>query len=206
MIQPPRERTLSAGRAARSRGVAAKPPQRLGLRARSAVTRFRALARTQAGEVAERLKAPHSKCGILARVSRVRIPPSPPRSRQTAASGYRPTRDCEVDRDAATAEILGDLLGHGSGLLVAPEGPDGAAVARQRPARAGAQQCVLMGSVGRVHGTRYSCDERSNARGRARLLCRTDDIQQRISITVRPNRLGAARRGRRPGCAPPARR
>ena len=30
------------------------------------------------GEVAERLKAPHSKCGILARVSRVRIPPSPP--------------------------------------------------------------------------------------------------------------------------------
>jgi hypothetical protein len=30
------------------------------------------------GEVAEWLKAPHSKCGILARVSRVRIPPSPP--------------------------------------------------------------------------------------------------------------------------------
>jgi hypothetical protein len=28
--------------------------------------------------VAEWLKAPHSKCGILARVSRVRIPPSPP--------------------------------------------------------------------------------------------------------------------------------
>src|SRR6185312_8057922 len=31
------------------------------------------------GEVAEWLKAPHSKCGILARVSGVRIPPSPPR-------------------------------------------------------------------------------------------------------------------------------
>src|SRR5574339_316355 len=30
------------------------------------------------GEVAEWLKAPHSKCGILARVSGVRIPPSPP--------------------------------------------------------------------------------------------------------------------------------
>ena len=28
--------------------------------------------------MAEWLKAPHSKCGILARVSRVRIPPSPP--------------------------------------------------------------------------------------------------------------------------------
>src|SRR5215213_6764642 len=31
------------------------------------------------GEVAERLKAPHSKCGIRATVSGVRIPPSPPR-------------------------------------------------------------------------------------------------------------------------------
>ena len=36
------------------------------------------LAGNELGEVAERLKAPHSKCGILARVSRVRIPPSPP--------------------------------------------------------------------------------------------------------------------------------
>ena len=32
------------------------------------------------GEVAEWLKAPHSKCGVLARVSGVRIPPSPPNS------------------------------------------------------------------------------------------------------------------------------
>ena len=31
------------------------------------------------GEVAEWSNAPHSKCGILARVSGVRIPPSPPR-------------------------------------------------------------------------------------------------------------------------------
>src|ERR1035441_290571 len=30
------------------------------------------------GEVAERLNAPHSKCGIRATVSGVRIPPSPP--------------------------------------------------------------------------------------------------------------------------------
>ena len=32
----------------------------------------------EAGEVAEWSNAPHSKCGILARVSGVRIPPSPP--------------------------------------------------------------------------------------------------------------------------------
>ena len=32
------------------------------------------------GEVAERLKAPHSKCGIRVTVSWVRIPPSPPRA------------------------------------------------------------------------------------------------------------------------------
>jgi hypothetical protein len=30
------------------------------------------------GEVAERLNAPHSKCGIRVTVSGVRIPPSPP--------------------------------------------------------------------------------------------------------------------------------
>ncbi len=35
------------------------------------------------GEVAEWSKAPHSKCGILARVSWVRIPPSPPGCRDT---------------------------------------------------------------------------------------------------------------------------
>jgi hypothetical protein len=33
------------------------------------------------GEVAERLKAPHSKCGIGASLSGVRIPPSPPSMR-----------------------------------------------------------------------------------------------------------------------------
>ena len=35
-------------------------------------------AHCRCGEVAEWLKAPHSKCGILARVSWVQIPPSPP--------------------------------------------------------------------------------------------------------------------------------
>src|SRR6478672_2252077 len=34
--------------------------------------------KTGSGEVVEWLKAPHSKCGILARVSWVQIPPSPP--------------------------------------------------------------------------------------------------------------------------------
>ncbi len=34
--------------------------------------------REGSGEVAERLKAPHSKCGIGASLSGVRIPPSPP--------------------------------------------------------------------------------------------------------------------------------
>ena len=43
------------------------------------------------GEVAERLKAPHSKCGIPARVSRVRIPPSPPPP-QTGGRYYEPIR------------------------------------------------------------------------------------------------------------------
>ena len=35
---------------------------------------------SKAGEVVEWLKAPHSKCGIRATVSWVRIPPSPPKS------------------------------------------------------------------------------------------------------------------------------
>ncbi len=37
-----------------------------------------ALFHPNCGEVAERLNAPHSKCGIRATVSGVRIPPSPP--------------------------------------------------------------------------------------------------------------------------------
>ena len=40
---------------------------------------------TPRGEVAEWLNAPHSKCGILARVSGVRIPPSPPATPSTSA-------------------------------------------------------------------------------------------------------------------------
>src|SRR6266849_10003346 len=39
------------------------------------------------GEVAEWLNAPHSKCGIRATVSGVRIPPSPPLQNRTANAG-----------------------------------------------------------------------------------------------------------------------
>src|SRR5579863_10225989 len=38
------------------------------------------------GKVAERLKAPHSKCGVRATVPGVRIPPFPP----TESSGFNP--------------------------------------------------------------------------------------------------------------------
>src|ERR1700741_4741827 len=41
------------------------------------------------GEVAEWLNAPHSKCGIGASLSGVRIPPSPPRS----ANNYLKNKD-----------------------------------------------------------------------------------------------------------------
>src|SRR5690606_29646571 len=51
---------------------------------------------TPRGEVAEWLKAPHSKCGILARVSGVRIPPSPPETRP-AISLRRRSRSPAVD-------------------------------------------------------------------------------------------------------------
>ena len=48
-------------------------------RRRAAVTyRAASLRLCPSGEVAEWLKAPHSKCGIRATVSGVRIPPSPP--------------------------------------------------------------------------------------------------------------------------------
>ncbi len=41
------------------------------------------------GEVAERLKAPHSKCGIGASLSGVRIPPSPPDYRSPPSATIR---------------------------------------------------------------------------------------------------------------------
>src|ERR1700681_2251759 len=43
------------------------------------------------GQVAERLKAPHSKCGIRATVSGVRIPPSPPIPNSAPSSPGRET-------------------------------------------------------------------------------------------------------------------
>src|SRR5215207_6211521 len=50
-----------------------------------------------AGEVAERLNAPHSKCGIRATVSGVRIPPSPPlRSQSRFHSKHLRRKTAEV--------------------------------------------------------------------------------------------------------------
>ena len=63
------------------------------LRKEGFVARFRALARPRYGEVAEWLKAPHSKCGILARVSGVRIPPSPPDRRPSLIADDRRSPD-----------------------------------------------------------------------------------------------------------------
>src|SRR5215510_9923708 len=57
------------------------------------------MARLDSGEVAEWLKAPHSKCGILARVSGVRIPPSPPKDEN--AGGGRLPRFLLTSRRAA---------------------------------------------------------------------------------------------------------
>ena len=42
----------------------------------------------RAGQVAERLKAPHSKCGIRVTVSGVRIPPCPPSQNRIADAGH----------------------------------------------------------------------------------------------------------------------
>jgi hypothetical protein len=64
------------------------------------------------------LKAPHSKCGILARVSGVRIPPSPPRAKfsatisraqisriqsRIASRGHRAPGGCQTCEDTASA-------------------------------------------------------------------------------------------------------
>src|SRR3954447_2699995 len=41
------------------------------------------------GEVAEWLKAPHSKCGVRATVSGVRIPPSPPNAQLSVSKAHQ---------------------------------------------------------------------------------------------------------------------
>ena len=64
--------------------------------------------------MAEWLKAPHSKCGILARVSGVRIPPSPPRRRRPKGGALRrdeapwsaPARDARWLIPAARRQVL----------------------------------------------------------------------------------------------------
>jgi hypothetical protein len=55
------------------------------------------------GEVAEWLKAPHSKCGIRVTVSGVRIPPSPPVcSRPTFSTGLASHRNSPLMRASAS--------------------------------------------------------------------------------------------------------
>ncbi len=71
--------TVSPATTAGKRG----PPPRLSNRRRNALSLLDPLVKYSraprtAGEVAERLNAPHSKCGIRVTVSGVRIPPSPP--------------------------------------------------------------------------------------------------------------------------------
>ena len=58
--------------------------------------------RPHAGEVAEWLNAPHSKCGIRATVSGVQIPPSPP--------GFQKDQQNSQVYDMAT--VLAALLAH----------------------------------------------------------------------------------------------
>ena len=78
------------------------------------------------------MKAPHSKCGILARVSRVRIPPSPPlnslisryKTRVPAAAGIGP-KCPRVGGGAPTDQRPRDRPGAGSGARGGPKSPIG---------------------------------------------------------------------------------
>ena len=79
------------------------------------------------GEVAEWLKAPHSKCGILARVSGVRIPPSPPRNKLISIHKTRFrnfvrsvrgfAQDCRPVSDRETASVAVLACSAGPSLL-----------------------------------------------------------------------------------------
>jgi hypothetical protein len=80
-----REECLQVKRAATNVGKFAAWPCDMRLRRGMPAAMYRALSGpapdgTTRGEVAEWSKAPHSKCGIRASVSWVRIPPSPPDS------------------------------------------------------------------------------------------------------------------------------
>jgi hypothetical protein len=91
---PERARAACAGsRPAPARGLA----ERLSVCLSHGADACRATPRSRAGEVAERLKAPHSKCGIRATVSGVRIPPSPPNSHS------RPSASVQSPHRKATA-------------------------------------------------------------------------------------------------------
>jgi hypothetical protein len=63
--------------------------------------------------VAERLKAPHSKCGIGASLSGVRIPPSPPYNRIVGAAddeGILRPSPSERQRAGLSVELRGTSL------------------------------------------------------------------------------------------------
>jgi hypothetical protein len=60
------------------RSAACSPPALVNAGPPRYISRVAGQAPSSAGEVAEWLKAPHSKCGIRVTVSGVRIPPSPP--------------------------------------------------------------------------------------------------------------------------------
>ena len=87
------------------------------------------------GEVAKRLTAPHSKCGVPARVPWVRIPPSPPLSRSLRNPVRRPAATCP-----------GSALFRGSWATEARDPEPETAASRTRPRQVA---CVLRGRVRR---------------------------------------------------------
>lgn len=161
LARPALCRTPRAGCRRRNLGPARKPC--LNAPSRSAMSRFASTAgdalahrSCDRGEVAEWLKAPHSKCGIRATVSGVRIPPSPPSSRSRQArfaqrlrwGGLRPvapprsllrvrtdvqTTPVAVD-PAASLRLAADGASHRPSLLAearAGHGPEAAGRASQ---------------------------------------------------------------------------
>ena len=97
--------------------------------ARAALDRYtRSTVQSGSGEVAEWLNAPHSKCGIRATVSGVRIPPSPPLGVQTLAPFPR--------GDAASDPVVPKDESVAVPLSAAPE-PSAAAIPGEAPVACG---------------------------------------------------------------------
>src|SRR5438309_1969501 len=82
------------------------------------------------GEVAEWLNAPHSKCGIRATVSGVRIPPSPPVPPETDFSVWQGLGD-----DDRAGRLLASLFLIRVGADIAPDRVDLLGVDRALPGR-----------------------------------------------------------------------